>query len=117
MRISIIPTIIAVAVAALIGLLAAYLCESSSKATTIGLTTGVSLAVILFPMLAVKSGNSRLDVNLRIVGTIFATLVLLVNFIVSFSTPEKLTIYFIILGLIILTYIGLVYSLVSRSME
>lgn len=115
MRVNIIPAIVAVAVATLLGLLAAYLCESSSNATVIGITTGASLAVILLPMLAVKSGNSRLDVNLRIVGTIFAAIVLLINFIVSLSTPEKLTIYFIILGLIILSYIGIVYSLVSRS--
>lgn len=117
MRINIIPTIIAVAVAALIGMLASHLCASSSKATIIGITTGVSLAITLLPMLGIKSNNPRLNVNTRIVSTIFATLVLLVNFIVCFNVPQKLTIYFIILGLIILAYIGVLYSLIKASSD
>lgn len=117
--INIIPTIIAVAVAALIGLLAAYLCDaSSSKSTTIGVTTGISLAISLLPMLAIKSDNPRLNVNLRIVSTIFTLLILLVNFIVCFNPPEKsFTIYFIIVGLIILIFIGVLYSLVRASTD
>lgn len=115
MRINIIPTIIAVAVAALIGLFVATLCEPHANSITIGIATGVSLVVTLLPMFALKTYDTRLDINIRIVSTIFATLALLVNFIVCFNTPHKLTIYFIILGLVILTYIGVLYSLVKSS--
>ena len=114
-NISLIPAIIAVAVAALIGLLAGTLCESKNYDVIIGIATGVSLAVTLLPMLAIRTDSTRLDINLRIVSTIFAVL-LIVNFVVCFSTPQKLTIYFIILGLILLVYIGVLYSLV-RSLE
>ncbi len=116
MRINIIPTIIAVAVAALIGLLAAHLCDaSSSKAATIGITTGISLAITLLPMLAIRSNNTRLNVNQRIVSTTFSALVLLVNFIVCFNVPNKFTIYFIVVGLIILIFMGVLYSLFKAS--
>ncbi|MBR5639911.1 MAG: hypothetical protein IKW83_09125 [Muribaculaceae bacterium] len=117
MKINIIPTIIAVAVSALIGLLAAHLCGNTSKATTIGITTGVSLAVTLLPMLAIKSGDERLDINIRVVSSIFVTLVLLVNFIVCLNVPQDLIYYFIFIGLILLIYIGVIYSLVNRSTE
>ncbi|MBP5689000.1 MAG: hypothetical protein IK100_09055 [Muribaculaceae bacterium] len=113
---NVIPAIIAIAVAALIGLLAATLCESRHD-TIIGITTGVSLAVTLLPMLAIRSSARGLNVNMRLVSTIFVVLVLLVNFIVCFNTPNKLTIYFIIIGLILLTYIGVLYSLIRRSTE
>lgn len=115
-NISLIPAIIAVAVSALIGLLAGTLCESKNYDVIIGIATGVSLAVTLLPMLAIRTDSTRLDINLRIVSTIFAVLLLIVNFVVCFSTPQKLTIYFIILGLILLIYIGVLYSLV-RSAE
>ncbi len=114
-NINIIPAIIAVAVAALIGLFVANLCETKANDIVIGIATGVSLAVTLLPMLALKTESTRLDINIRIVSTIFAILVLLVNFIVCFNTPHKLTIYFIILGLILLTYIGVLYSLIKSS--
>ena len=109
--VNVIPAIIAVAVAALIGLLVATLCESSND-TVIGISTGVSLAVTLLPMLAIRTDSVRLNVNLRIVSSIFTALVLIVNFIVCFNTPNKLTIYFIILGLILLIFIGVLYSLI-----
>ncbi len=111
-NVNLIPAIIAVAVAALIGLLVGTLCESRND-TVIGIATGVSLAVTLLPILAIRTDNSPLNVNLRLVSTIFAVLVLIVNFIVCFSTPSKLTIYFIVLGLILLIYIGVLYSLIK----
>ena len=107
-NINIIPAIIAVAVAALIGLFVANLCETKANEIVIGIATGVSLAVTLLPMLALKTESTRLDINIRIVSTIFAILV-------CFNTPHKLTIYFIILGLILLTYIGVLYSLIKSS--
>ena len=116
MKINIIPTIVVAAVAALVGLLAAHLCGNTSKDTTIGIITGVSLGLTLLPI-AVKSGDSRLDVNMRIVCTIFATLVLLVNFIVCLNVPKNLTIYMIIVGLILLIYIAVIYKLVTASSE
>ena len=112
---SLIPAIIAVAVAALVGLLAGTLCASKSHDVVIGITTGVSLAVTLLPMLAISTSSARLDVNMRIVSTIFAALLLIVNFVVCFSTLEKLTIYFIIVGLILLVYIGVLYSLLRSA--
>ena len=72
--------------------------------------------ITLLPMLAIKGDDPRLNVNTRIVSTIFATLLLLVNFITVFNPPEKsFTIYFIIVGLIILIFIGVIYSLVKAS--
>ena len=112
--VNVIPAIIAVAVATLIGLLVATLCDSKND-TVIGIATGVSLAVTLLPMLAIKTDDNRLNVNLRLVSTIFTILVLLVNVIVCFSTPNKLTIYFIVLGLILLIFIGVLYSLIRSS--
>ena len=98
-RVNIIPTVIAVAVATLIALLAAHLCQSSSTGVTVGITTGISLAITMLPMLA-----------------IFTTLLLLVNFITVFNPPQKsFTIYFIIVGLIVLIFIGIIYSLVKSS--
>ena len=115
-RVNIIPTVIAVAVATLIALLAAHLCQSSSTGVTVGITTGISLAITMLPMLAIKSDDPRLNVNIRIVSTIFTTLLLLVNFITVFNPPQKsFTIYFIIVGLIVLIFIGIIYSLVKSS--
>lgn len=115
MKISLFPALIAVAVATLIGMFVANLCASEANVIVIGVATGVSLAVTLLPLLAFKTQNTRLDINIRTVSTIFASLVLLVNFIVCFNTPHKLIIYFIILGLIVVTYIGVLYSLVKSS--
>ncbi len=115
LNINIIPTIIAVAVAALAGLLMGTLCSSTTNDSIIGITTGVSLAVTLLPMLAIKTDDARLNVNLRLVSTIFTIIVFVINLYVCLNTPSKLTIYFIIVGLVLLIYIGALYSLVRSS--
>jgi len=115
MKLNLIPAIIAIAVAALLGLLASLLCNSTTNDTAIGITSGVSLAVTLLPMMAIRTNDDRLNINMRVVSTIFTAILIVLTIIMCCISVSSLKIYYIISGLILLAFIGALYSLFKAS--
>lgn len=110
-NIHIIPAIIAIGIATLLGLLVYNFCKTHS--TAIGITSGVSLAIVLFTMMAYRNKNQRININIRVVCSIFLATIAVFSIIMCFLVVAKLTVYFIISGLILLIFIGVIYSIVN----
>lgn len=111
MKFSIVPTLIAVGLAALIGFLAYSLCASNDNATAIGITTALSIAITLIPIMGLRHENSRVQVNIKVLSTIFLWTFIIIAAVMCFMSVEKLNIYYIIVGIIALLYIGVLYSM------
>lgn len=102
---------IAVALAALLGYLVYTLCSSTDQASSIGITSGISFALTLLPIMGCKHESSRLQVNIKVLSTIFLVLFLIIAAVMCFITVNKLNIYFIIVGIIALVFLGVLYSM------
>ncbi len=104
-------SIIAVTLAALLGYLVYTICSSTDYATSIGITSGLSFALTLLPIMGIKHENRRLQVNIKILSTLFFVLFVIIAGFMCFITTSKLNLYFIIVGIIALIYLGILYSM------
>lgn len=111
MKVKIVPTIIAFAIAVLIGLLVRSWCSSTNNATAIGVTTALSLALTLIPCMGLKLESGRLQVNVRVLSIIFVFIFLVVAVIMCFVKSDTITTYYIIEGIIALIFISILYGL------
>lgn len=111
MKSNVFPALIAIMLAALLGLLAATLCRSTDNALAIGVTTGLSLAITLVPCMALKHENSRVQVNIRVLCTAFTFVFLIVAGIMCFITVQNIVPYLIIVGIIALIFLSILHTL------
>lgn len=113
MKFNIIQLVIAVALAALIGLLLFSLASVPENAKAIGITTGLSLAVTLVPAFAMKLENGRITTNVRVLSLLFAAILLVVHVVVCFLHINNLMFYYIIVGIVALLYLSVLAKLSS----
>lgn len=111
MKINPVLSIIAIAIAALLGYLAYSLCSKADNATAIGVTSGISFAITLLPMMGLKNENGRIQVNIKVLSTIFLLLFIVIAAVMCYMDVNKLNLYFIIVGIIALIYLGITYSI------
>ncbi len=111
MKLKLVPLIIALAIAVLIGILVSSWCPSTNNATAIGITTALTLALALIPCLGLELESRRLQVNVRVLCTVFALIFLIVAVIMCFVKSNTITTYYVIEGIIALIFILILYSL------
>ncbi|MBR4218752.1 MAG: hypothetical protein IKR71_06875 [Bacteroidales bacterium] len=115
MKINLILTIIALALAALIGILIWSWCSSADNATAIGITTAATLALTLIPSMGLKLENGRMQTNIRVLSVVFALIFLIVAVIMCFITSKTITTYYVIEGIFALIFILILYSLLKTK--
>lgn len=111
MKVNAVLLIIAIGIAALLGFLVYSFCSSTDNACAIGVTSGLSFAVALIPMMGLKHENGRMQVNIKVMSTMALIVFLIIAAVMCFISVEKLNVYYIIVGIMILIYLGLIYSM------
>ncbi|MBQ3323991.1 MAG: hypothetical protein IJG81_04015 [Muribaculaceae bacterium] len=111
MKVNIVLLIIAVGIAALLGFLVYSFCSSADNACAIGVTSALSFAVTLVPIMGLKHESSRMQVNIKVMSTIALIVFLIMAAVMCFISVEKLNVYYIIVGIMILIYLGVIYSM------
>lgn len=111
MKVNIVLLIIAVGIAALLGFLVYSFCSSTDNACAIGVTSALSFAVTLVPIMGLKQESGRMQVNIKVMSTMALIVFLIMAAVMCFISVEKLNVYYIIVGIMILIYLGLIYSM------
>ena len=111
MKVNIVLLIIAVGIAALLGFLVYSFCYSADNACAIGVTSALSFAVTLVPIMGLKHESSRMQVNIKVMSTIALIVFLIMAAVMCFISVEKLNVYYIIVGILVLIYLGALYSM------
>ncbi len=113
MRLKVFPAIIALALSSLFGLFVGI--HSEQNAVTVGITTGVSLAVTLAPCMALQLNSSRLQINARALSAILAVLFVVIGVIMCFITLRDIKFYLIIMAATVLVFLAILYWLLGRQ--
>ena len=111
MKVNIVLLIIAVGIATLLGFLVYTFCPSTDNACAIGVTSALSFAVTLVPILGLKHESSRMQVNIKVMSTMALIVFLIIAAVMCFISVEKLNVYYIIVGILVLIYLGALYSM------
>jgi hypothetical protein len=111
MKVNAVLLIIAIGIAVLLGFLVYSFCSSADNASAIGVTSALSFAVTLIPIMGLKHENNRMQVNIKVMSTLAFVLFLILAAIMCFISVEKLNVYYIIVGIIVLVYLGILYSM------
>ncbi len=109
MKINVIPTCIAVAIAAL----CSYgLFQMTNNENPIVLIIGnfISIALILSTIIGVAFNQSRLSVNIKVTSAVFLVLSVISNCVFCFAT-NSISAYIVINGILLLIWILLVYKM------
>lgn len=117
MKIKTVPAIIAVALCALIayGFYAGSRSEDQRLWVTIG--GGLSLLLTVGAVLGVSLERTRASVNMKIVSGIFAGILLLLNIIFCCFSSFSLPVYIILSGILLLTWLLVVYGIARAKMD
>ena len=117
MKLNIVPSIIALAISALIAYGLYSWCRNADMQILLSIFGGVSMLLTFGSMLAISFKDSRTTVNVRVLSGVFAFLVILSNAIFccisSFSTP----LYVIINGLLLLTWFISAYGVARANKQ
>ena len=111
MKVNAVLLIIAIGIAVLLGFLVYSFCSSTDNACAIGVTSALSFAVTLIPILGLKHESSRMQVNIKVMSTMALIVFLIMATVMCFISVERLNVYYIIVGIMILIYLGLIYSM------
>ncbi|MBR6489644.1 MAG: hypothetical protein IKT03_03825, partial [Muribaculaceae bacterium] len=79
----------------------------------IGITSGLSFAIALIPMIGIKHESSRVQINIRVMSALTLVVFLFLAIVMCFISVEKLNIYYTIVGIIALIYLGVLYSMLK----
>jgi hypothetical protein len=115
MKVKFIPSLIVVALAALI----AFSCyQYSSNLFKQAFTAGalISSLVVLFFMLAAQFNNQRTTINIKAISTLATIVNLLLLFLFSGAGSTQAA-FVISLCFLMVIYLGLVYSIIQRSIS
>lgn len=117
MKLNIVPSIIALAISALIAYGLYSWCRNADMQILLSIFGGVSMLLTFGSMLAISFEDSRTTVNVRVLSGVFAFLVILSNAIFccisSFSTP----LYVIINGLLMLIWFLSAYGVTRANKQ
>ena len=117
MRLNIVPSIIALAISALIAYGLYSWCRNADMQILLSIFGGVSMLLTFGSMLAISFEDSRTTVNVRVLSGVFAFLVILSNAIFccisSFSTP----LYVIINGMLMLIWFLSAYGVTRANKQ
>lgn len=111
MKVNAVLLIIAIGIAALLGFLVYSFCSSTDNACAIGVTSALSFAVTLVPIMGLKHESGRMQVNIKVMSTMALIVFLIMAAVMCFISVERLNVYYIIVGIMILIYLGLIYSM------
>ncbi len=111
MKVNAVLLIIAIGIAVLLGFLVYSFCLSTDNACAIGVTSALSFAVTLVPILGLKHESSRMQVNIKVMSTMALIVFLIIAAVMCFISVEKLNVYYIIVGILVLIYFGALYSM------
>ena len=114
MKINVFPTIIAIALSALLSYGLFAFCHTSSKENILAIGGFVCFAISLIIALAVRFNEKRTSVNTAVLGWVFFIILMVSHIIyafVQFSTPA----YVIVNGIILLVFIGITYAVAKAK--
>lgn len=117
MKLNIVPSIIALAISALIAYGLYSWCRNADMQILLSIFGGVSMLLTFGSMLAISFEDSRTTVNVRVLSGVFALLIVLSNAIFcrisSFSTP----LYVIINGMLMLIWFLSAYGVTRANKQ
>ena len=117
MKLNIVPSIVALAISALIAYGLYSWCRDVDMQMLLSIFGGISLLLTLGGMLAISFEDSRTTVNFRVLSGVFALLIVLSNAIFccisSFSTP----LYVIINGMLMLIWFLSAYGVTRANKQ
>ena len=111
MKVNAVLLIIAIGIAVLLGFLVYSFCSSTDNACAIGVTSALSFALTLVPIMGLKHESGRMQVNIKVMSTMALIVFLIMAAVMCFISVERLNVYYIIVGIMILIYLGLIYSM------
>ncbi len=114
MKINIVPTIIALAISALIAYALYVLCKTDGQELLLAIGGGIATFIPLATTLGVRFEQSRTSVNIATLGGVFTGIMLICCFIfalVRFATP----VFIIVAGLLTLIFIIIVYGIAKAK--
>lgn len=104
MRINTVLTIIAIAMAILIGYLTFSIAEGEKNDIVCGITSTICFTAVLIPIVGLQYDSSKLGINIKIMSVIFLVVFLISHF--SFAAIcIRMPYYIIINGILLLIYI------------
>ena len=114
MKVNIIPTMIALAISALIGYALYALCKTEGQELLLAIGGGIALFLPLATCLGLRFEQGRTSANTAAVGGVFFVVLLIAQLFfafVQFSTPA----YVITNGILLLVFIGVVYGVAKAK--
>ena len=110
MKINIVPTIISLAISALIAYALYVLCKTEGQELLLAIGGGIATFIPLTTTLGVRFEQSRTSANIATLGGVFTGIMLICCFIfalVRFSPP----VFIIVAGILLLVFIMIVYAI------
>ena len=111
MKLSFVPSIIAIAASALIAFGFYSWCRCEDMRLIVSICGGISLLLTGGAMLAVSIQQTRGTVNMRLTSGLFAFLLFVSNVIFCCITTFSMALYIIVNGLLLLTWSIAIYAL------
>lgn len=115
MKIRLVPSIIAVAICALLAFGMYRGCRAEHMQLVVAICGGLSLLLTIGTILGVSFERSRTSINVKSVSGIFALLMLAMNIIFCCMSSFSLTLYVILNGLALLIWLLVAYSIVRTG--
>lgn len=114
MKINSIPTIIALAISALIGYALYALCKTEGQELLLGIGGGIATFIPLATALGVRFEQSRTSGNIAALGGAFTFIMLICCFVYAFVqfTPPA---FIIVAGLLVLIFIIIAYGIAKAK--
>lgn len=110
MKIKLIPTLIALAISALIAYALYSFCKTEGQELLLAIVGGISMFIPLATCLGVRFPEGRTSANIAVVGGVFFGIMLIAELVfafVQFSTPALV----IVDGLLLLVFLLCVYAI------
>ena len=109
MKCNVFPAIIAVVIACLLAYLAYTIAEGKENDVVCGIVSFVCFASTLVSTLSLRTDSSRLNINLRVMSTVFFTVFIVVNFVFA-ATTLTMPYYVIINALLVTIFMAALYK-------
>ena len=116
MKLQLVPSILVLAVSALIAFGFYSWCQQESMNLLVGIFGGISLCLTFGATFAVSMERTRTTVNTRVLSGVFALLVLISNIVFCCVPAFSPILYVIVNGSILILWLSLYYA-ISRAMK
>lgn len=116
MKLNVVPSIIAVAISALVAYGFYSFCKYAEMNLVVAIVGGLCMLLTLGILLGVSVEQSRTTVNIKVASGVFAGLLLTTNIIFCCVNNFALPLYIIVNGIILLTWLIIICA-ISRAMK